>query len=158
MTTFGLNLNANETLYPNFTSPLSEAGQNEDPQVKVPQCYMIHPPSVKLDQFSKFQVETLFYMFYQLPKDILQALAAQELYKRDWRYHGELTMWLKPRSQQEMMQSHPNIQFVYFDTKAWETRPFNAPIRGNLVAGIIPEEEIRVKIPVPGQAPLVESS
>lgn len=156
MTTFGLNLNAVESLYPNFTSPLTDSSQNEDPQFKVPPCYMIHPASIKLEQFGKFQVETLFYMFYQLPKDVLQALAAQELYKRDWRYHSELMIWLKPRAQQDMMQAHPNIQFVYFDTKSWETRSFNAPVRGNLVAGIVPEEEIRVKIPGPGQGPLVE--
>ena len=84
-----------------------------------------------------------------MPKDIIQALAAQELYKRDWRFHGELKIWLKPRTQQEMLQGHPTVQFLSFDPKAFETRLFNPPMpaRANLLAGIVPEEEIRVKLP-----------
>lgn len=155
LTTFGLNLNAPELLYPSFTSPYQENSLDEL-SFKVPPSYQMNPPTIKLDHFGKFQLETLFYMFYQMPKDIFQALAAQELYKRDWRYHGELKIWLKPRSQQELMQAHPTVQFLYFDVKSFETRLFNAQIRGNLLAGIIPEEEIRVR--GPGGGPISESS
>lgn len=93
-----------------------------------------------------------------MPKDVLQACAAQELYRREWRYHSELKIWLKQRSQQEMMQAHPTVQFVFFEPKSWETRLFNAQIRGNLSAGIVPEEEIRMKAPIPGQPSIVEPS
>jgi CCR4-NOT transcription complex subunit 2 len=124
-----------------------ENAQDELSQ-KIPQCYLSqHPQNIKLDQFSKFQLESLFYMFYQMPRDVFQALAAQELYKRDWRYHGELKIWLKPRTPQEIMQAHSTVQFFYFDAKTFETRLFNPPNRSNLLAGIIPEEEIRVKVP-----------
>jgi hypothetical protein len=54
------------------------------------------------------------------------------------------------------MQAHPTVQFLYFDVKSFETRLFNAQIRGNLLAGIIPEEEIRVR--GPGGGPISESS
>lgn len=89
-------------------------------------------------------------MFYSMPKDILQACAAQELYRREWRYHEELKVWLKPRSPQELMQSHPSVQFLYFDCSVWETRLFTAP-RGNLAAGLLTEEDVRVKAPQPPQ-------
>ncbi len=156
LTTFGLNLNATEVLFPTFTSPFQESGTDEV-QYKIPASYQMNATTIKLDHFRKFQIETLFYMFYQMPKDIFQALAAQELYKRDWRYHGELKVWLKPRTQQELLQGHPTVQFLYFDIKSFETRLFNAQIRGgNLLAGIIPEEEIRVR--GPGGGPIGESS
>lgn len=158
LTTFGLNLNSAESLYLTFTSPFADASTSE-PQFQIPQCYNMHPPALKTEHLSKFHLETLFYMFYQMPRDILQAIAAQELYRRDWRYHAELRIWLKPRTAVEMSQSHNNIQFVYFDAKAWEVRLFNAAqVRGNLKAGLVSEEEIRVKPPLPGLAPIGEAS
>lgn len=149
LTTFGLNLNSTESLFPTVSSPFTDRTLPKEPLFQTPPCYMMHPPSLKSDHLSKFQLETLFYMFYSMPKDILQACAAQELYQRDWRYHGELRVWLKPRSAQELTQSHPNVQFYYFDCNSWETRLFNAA-RGNVAAGLLSEEEVRVKVPQPG--------
>lgn len=155
LTTFGLNLNSAESLYLSFSSPFADSstGSGGEPAYSIPQCYNMHPPALKTEHLSKFHLETLFYMFYQLPRDILQACAAQELYRRDWRYHAELRLWLKPRSPAELAQSHSAIQFVYFDAKAWEVRLFNlgaAQVRGNLKAGLVSEEDIRVKPPLPG--------
>ena len=65
---------------------------------------------------------------------------------REWRYHGELRLWLKVRSPQELMQGNPNIQFVYFDVSAWEARVFTSPYRGNIANGLLNEEEVRVKV------------
>jgi CCR4-NOT transcription complex subunit 2 len=138
----------------------------------------MHTPSLKTEHLSKFQLETLFYMFYSMPRDILQACAAQELYRREWRYHGELRLWLKVRGPQDLMQSHPNVQFIYFEVSAWETRLFNqnsggsgtgsagassssaaaasASIggRGGLTSGLLSEEETKVKVSPPNTAPL----
>jgi CCR4-NOT transcription complex subunit 2 len=61
-------------------------------------CYYNQPPVLKTTHLSKFHLETLFYIFYSMPKDVLQAYAAQELYSREWRYHVELKMWLKRAS------------------------------------------------------------
>jgi CCR4-NOT transcription complex subunit 2 len=105
----------------------------------------MHPPSLKGEHLSKFQVETLFYMFYSLPKDLLQSFAACELYRRDWKYHEELRIWLKPRTPQELMQSHPSVQFVFFDVTNWESRLFTTAFRGNLSNGLLTEEDVRVK-------------
>lgn len=61
-------------------------------------CYYNQPPVLKMTHLSKFHLETLFYVFYSMPKDVLQAYAAQELYGREWRYHSELKIWLKRAS------------------------------------------------------------
>lgn len=97
-------------------------------------------------------METLFYLFYSMPKDLLQACAAQELYRREWRYHGELRLWLKVRSQQELMQGQTNVLFMYFDVSGWEARLFTSQFRGNIATGLLTEEEVRVKAPSHSQA------
>lgn len=147
LTTFGLNLNSTESLYSNFTSPFSSKAVSSEPNFTTPACYRMHPPpSLKADHSTKFQLETLFYMFYAMPKDLLQATAAQELYKREWRYHGEQRLWLKARTQQELMQSHGNVQYMYFDVNVWEARLFsNTPAKGHLSSGFLTEEEIALK-------------
>lgn len=45
------------------------------------------------------RTETLFSVFYQLPRDILQELAATELMQRDWRWHKILRQWLRKDDQ-----------------------------------------------------------
>ena len=82
-----------------------------------------------------------------MPKDVVQGFAAQELYRREWRYHGELRLWLKARLPQDIMQTHPNVHYVHFDVNTWEARLFNSPYRGNLAAGLLTEEDIRVRLP-----------
>lgn len=108
-------------------------------------------PFFTADHLTKFQIETIFYLFYSMPKDLLQACAAQELYRREWRYHGELRLWLKMRSQQELLQVQPNIIFLYFDVSGWEARLFVSQYRGNIASGLLTEEEVRVKAPTHSQ-------
>ncbi|KAF1325807.1 Not transcription complex subunit vip2, partial [Globisporangium splendens] len=98
LTTLGLNLNSAEPLHPTFASPWSEGSLTKEPQFTLPMCYYNQPPVLKTTHLSKFHLETLFYIFYSMPKDVLQAYAAQELYSREWRYHVELKMWLKRAS------------------------------------------------------------
>lgn len=53
----------------------------------MPACYAMSPAELKTGHLEKFQLETLFYIFYAMPKDQLQGFAAQELYNRKWKYH-----------------------------------------------------------------------
>jgi len=149
LTGFGLNLNSGESLFPTFASPFTDQALTPDPQFHTPSCYMMHPPSLKGEHLSKFQLETLFYMFYSMPKDVLQACAAQELYRREWRFHGELKVWLKPRTPHELMQSHPSVMFVFFDVAAWETRLFTTARGPSVGQALLSEEEVRVKLAPP---------
>jgi hypothetical protein len=74
-------------LYSTFGSPWAEVPCTRDPQFSVPQCYSMQPAALKTGHLEKFQLETLFYIFYAMPKDQLQGYAAQELYNRKWKYH-----------------------------------------------------------------------
>jgi CCR4-NOT transcription complex subunit 2 len=60
----------------------------------------MQPPALKTSHFGKFQLETLFYIFYNMPRDTLQAYAATELYNREWRYHKDLKLWFTRSSSQ----------------------------------------------------------
>lgn len=150
LTTFGLNLNSTDPLYSTFTSPFVDQPVSTEPQYTTPACYHMHPPNLKPEHLSKFQVDSLFYMFYAMPRDVLQTSASLELHRRDWRYHAELRVWLKARSPQELMQGQPNVQYVFFDASAWEARLFTGNARAPLANGFLTEEDLRVKV---AQAP-----
>ncbi|KAJ7947728.1 CCR4-NOT transcription complex subunit 2 [Quillaja saponaria] len=95
LTTLGLNLNSTENLHKNFGSPWSDEPVKGDPEFSVPQCYYAkEPPVLHQGYFSKFSVETLFYIFYSMPKDEAQLYAANELFNRGWFYHKEHRLWL----------------------------------------------------------------
>ena len=108
-------------------------------------CYYIQPPALKTGHLSKFQLETLFYIFYALPKDVLQAYAAQELYTREWRYHAESKLWFKQAKSTES-NSSSGTQFIYFDINTWERRVYGNTNQ-NIAGGFLSEEDVRVKFP-----------
>lgn len=145
LTTFGLNLNSVDNLYTTFSGPFADQTAASETQFTTPQCYLMHSPSLKPEHLSKFQLETLFYMFYAMPRDVLQTTSAVELYRREWRYHGELRVWFKSRSPQEQIQGHPGVQYVYFDISSWEVRLFTSATRAPLASGFLTAEEIRQK-------------
>jgi len=106
----------------------------------------MQPPALKTGHLSKFELETLFYIFYALPKDVLQAYAAQELYTREWRYHMELKLWFKS-AVAEGVGSSGSSQYQYFDINSWERRLSNGNMNQNIASGFLSEEDVRVKFP-----------
>ncbi|WCJ41160.1 NOT2 / NOT3 / NOT5 family [Euphorbia peplus] len=94
LTTLGLNLNSTENLHKTFGSPWADEPAKGDPEFSVPQCYYAkQPPALHQGYFSKFTVETLFYIFYSMPKEEAQLYAANELYNRGWFYHKDIRLW-----------------------------------------------------------------
>ena len=93
LTTMGLDLNAPDCLFTTFSSPWANEPACQDRAFNLPACYMQSPPALKTSHLSKFQLETLFYIFYSMPKDVMQAYAAQELYNREWRFHKTAQLW-----------------------------------------------------------------
>ncbi|CAK4086517.1 unnamed protein product [Aphanomyces euteiches] len=138
LTSLGMNLNSSESLHQTFASPWADAPCTKEPQYNLPTCYYNQPPVLKTTHLSKFQLETLFFIFYAMPKDVVQAYAAQELYIREWRYHMELKLWFKRQA------SDGPVQYIYFDINSWERRLFGGNSSG-VSAGFMGEEEIRVK-------------
>ncbi|KAJ4840117.1 putative NOT transcription complex subunit vip2 [Turnera subulata] len=94
LTTLGLNLNSTENLHKTFGSPWSDEPVKGDPEFTVPSCYYTKAaPTLTQSYFIKFSPETLFYIFYSMPKDEIQLHAANELYNRGWFYHKEHRFW-----------------------------------------------------------------
>jgi len=113
---------------------------------QLPMCYYMQPPALKTGHLSKFQLETLFYIFYALPKDVLQAYAAQELYTREWRYHTESKVWFKRATPSDGFPNNNSspVQFIYFDINTWERRLYSN-VNQNIAGGFLSEDDVRVK-------------
>ena len=70
-----------------------------------------------------YSEETLLYIFYSMPRDMLQIAAASELHRRDWRYHKEHKLWLTRAPNTEPSQKTPTFErgsYIFFDTTSWD--------------------------------------
>ncbi|MQM17526.1 hypothetical protein Taro_050500 [Colocasia esculenta] len=125
LTTLGLNLNAADTLYKTFGSPWSEEPAKGEPEFCVPPCYYAKPPpELHQGYFSKFKPETLFYIFYSMPKDEAQLFAAHELCSRGWFYHKEHRLWfIRVPNMEPLVKTNTYERGAYhcFDPNSWET-------------------------------------
>ncbi|CAM8879145.1 unnamed protein product [Rhodiola kirilowii] len=125
LTTLGLNLNSAENLHKTFSSPWSDEPAKGDPEFSVPQCYYGKPPPpLHPSHFSKFQLETLFYIFYSMPKDEMQLYAANELYNRGWFYHRENRLWLTRVPNSESLVKTTTYErgpYLCFDPNTFDT-------------------------------------
>lgn len=125
LTTLGLNLNSADNLHKKFGSPWSYEPLKGEPEYSVPSCYYAkQPPSLQQRQFSKFQLRTLFYIFYSMPKDEAQIYAAYELYLRGWFYHKDAQLWFTRIPNMELLvKTHTYERGAYFcfDPNTWET-------------------------------------
>lgn len=131
LTTLGLNLNSSEVLYATFAYPCLDLPCRSEYDYVLPLCYYMQPPALKTSHLAKFTLETLFYIFYNMPKDTLQVYSAKELYNREWRYHKELKLWFTRATQQQNAASaDPNSAannasaYLYFDISTWERKIF----------------------------------
>jgi len=79
-----------------------------------------------------------------LPKDTLQAVAASELYSRDWKFHRDLKMWFhkQPSAPLQNVATRPNT-YIYFDVNVWERRTYYDANK-NLEQGFLSEDEVRL--------------
>lgn len=120
----GFNLNASEPLYPTFSSLLGDhPSQGAEPLYNLPSCYNFPSPTIPpLSKIGTFSDETLFYIFYAMPRDGLQEAAAQELFKRNWRYHKELKVWVTKEPGTEAISKTPTFErgvYLFFDPTTW---------------------------------------
>lgn len=70
-----------------------EIDLNEFPEFTLPQSYFMSKPILKAKMIKSFQAETLFYVFYNMPGELVQSYVADELYKRDWVYDPKAQLW-----------------------------------------------------------------
>lgn len=120
--TLGLPLAQPEPFHPTFSSPWSDAQVKVQPEFKIPQCYYVTPPHLKFAMFQKFQLETLFYVFYSMPRDVLQLAAAQELHNREWWFHKEEKAWMTrvPGTELSVKQAaYERGSYFFFNPEKW---------------------------------------
>jgi len=82
-------------------------------------------PALRLQpsNFEKFTLETLFFVFYSMPYDESQLLAASELGSRGWFYHKDLKVWISRVANVEPTMKSDRSEtgsFFVFDPAAWE--------------------------------------
>ncbi|EPZ35877.1 hypothetical protein ROZALSC1DRAFT_26941 [Rozella allomycis CSF55] len=121
LSSLGLNINSTEPLHTSFHLPWSDARHNLD--YILPSCYNVQPPPSAVHKIHAFSDETLFYIFYSMPRDALQEAAANELHQRSWKYHKELKLWFMKDPSVELTAKTPNMErgtFIFFDVSRWE--------------------------------------
>ncbi|KAL9171087.1 hypothetical protein ABFS82_04G187300 [Erythranthe guttata] len=125
LTTLGLNLNSTENLHKSFGSPWSDEPAKGDPEYTVPKCYYAKQPQpLSQAYFSKFQLDTVFYIFYSMPREEAQIYAANELYNRGWFYHMEHRLWFMRVTKMEPLvktNTYEKGSYICFDPNTWET-------------------------------------
>ncbi|KAI9890300.1 MAG: hypothetical protein M1814_004336 [Vezdaea aestivalis] len=123
LTALGLDLNQHEPLYQSFASPFSLPGARPvEPDFQVPECYQVSNVMPIQQKVSSFSEDTLFFMFYNTPRDISQEIAANELTNRGWRYHKTHQRWLTKEATTEPVRlstAEERGVYVYFDPLTW---------------------------------------
>ena len=67
-------------LHTTFASPWSEAKvRPTNPDYNIPACYTVRNTQPLDSKFKLFGEETLFYIFYTMPRDVIQEIVAAEL-------------------------------------------------------------------------------
>ena len=124
LTNLGLDLNSSEPLYPTFGGPFA-AGPARllQPDFILPACYSVgnvHPLEEKIASVTD---ETLFWMFYNIPRDVAQELAATELTNRTWRYHKVLRVWITKEpgygEPQALTSEVERGRYIVFNNELW---------------------------------------
>lgn len=94
-----------------------------EPEFHLPSCYNVQPPPPPQSKIASFSDETLFFIFYSTPRDVLQEVAAQELYNRNWRfYRGGLNLWLT--KEENVQPTHKDLRaekgvYIFWDPASW---------------------------------------
>lgn len=112
-----------ESSFMNVPEPLD----SDKPKYYVPKNPFLTPsyypqsPASVFDNpalYAKFDVDTLFYIFYYQQGTYHQYLAAKELKKQSWRFHKQYLTWFQRHSEpQAITDEYEQGVYVYFD---WE--------------------------------------
>ncbi|KAK7541991.1 uncharacterized protein J3D65DRAFT_612213 [Phyllosticta citribraziliensis] len=126
LTVLGLDLNRpdNSPLYPTFGSPFADAASRPVvPDFTLPTAYTVTNVPPLHTKIPSFTDETLFAIFYQNPRDVIQEVAAQELWNRDWRWHKELRQWMMKDQNfpqpQRLSDKQERGCYIFFDVNNW---------------------------------------
>ncbi|KAI5235682.1 hypothetical protein E4T43_09124 [Aureobasidium subglaciale] len=127
----GLDLDSPEPLFTTFSTPFADnRSRPVIPEFTLPGGYTVTNVPALASRMSAFSDETLFFIFYQNPRDVVQEMSAGELYSRDWRWHKELQQWMMKDSQMaapiRVSERSERGMYIFFDANNWrrERRDF----------------------------------
>ena len=110
------------------------------PDFKLPAAYTVTNVPALHTKVTSFSAETLLAIFYQFPRDIMQEIAANELYNRDWRWHTKLQQWMmKDPDLPAPVRLSPKVErgwYLFFDVTNWRRERVSESI-GDLSEPII---------------------
>jgi CCR4-NOT transcription complex subunit 2 len=112
----GLNMNSDQPLMASYAGPFALPNAHPlrplDNDFTTPDCYTVKKVAPLHTRINSFSDETLFYIFYSMPRDYMQVLVGQELMERKWRYHMREQMW--------MMRDENSQGYAYNDDRTSE--------------------------------------
>ncbi|ODV63678.1 CCR4-NOT core subunit CDC36, partial [Ascoidea rubescens DSM 1968] len=81
--------------------------------------YFLPPVATRMNKLNE---DTLFYLFYTKPKDVLQEFSYRELHGKGWRFHKELKVFLiRDPTARVLEQTAEGMRtvFIFFDFQSW---------------------------------------
>eukprot|EP00918_Siedleckia_nematoides_P099519 GHVU01217674.1.p1 GENE.GHVU01217674.1~~GHVU01217674.1.p1 ORF type:complete len:239 (-),score=15.68 GHVU01217674.1:866-1516(-) len=116
------------------------------PQLKVPACYE-NVTMPKYIYMSKLQEDTLLYIFYHMPQNVLQVYSAVELCRRGYKYHRYLRKWYSVTPGNEPGDGTIAAeQWKCFESATWQFKSCPRPDETLLL------EEADIPLPTPPSA------
>lgn len=95
LNSLGLDFDSTEHMTATLSTPFVDPSNRPAiPEYTLPAAYNVNNVPALHTRIGNFTDETLFAIFYQYPRDVMQEVAASELYTRDWRWHKELRQWM----------------------------------------------------------------
>ena len=127
LTALGLDLNSSSPLHTQLLSPFSLQAPSRplDMNFHIPACYNVANVQPLQQRISGLSEDTLFYIFYSMPRDIHQELVAEELNARKWRFHKAEKMWVtRDESYDAPREVEPGVSesgtYLWWDWQNWK--------------------------------------
>lgn len=129
LSTLGINMGSVEPLLPSYPGPWAEPNAQPlrplDSEYSIPDCYTVKKIAPLSSRINGFADDTLFFIFYTMPRDYTQMLVAQELVARKWRYHIREKQWLTRDDASPspvLLDDKVSEQgyYIWWDTKLWK--------------------------------------
>ena len=126
LSTLGLDLTRQGPLHVDWAGPFADAHTRPVvPDFKLPPAYTVQNVPPLEEKLPSFSDETLFTIFYSMPRDRAQELAANELYSRDWRWHKRMQSWMMKAKEfgepvQLPSQKEERGWYYFFDVQNWK--------------------------------------
>ncbi|OCT50839.1 NOT2 family protein [Cladophialophora carrionii] len=129
LSTLGINMGSQEPLLQSYPGPWAEPNAAPlrplDSEYTIPDCYTVKKIAPLSTRITGFVDETLFFIFYTMPRDYIQMLVAQELVARKWRYHMREKQWLTRDDASPspvLLDDKVSEQgyYIWWDTKLWK--------------------------------------